>query len=1049
MATETREILFKLTASEVELQNSLEKVSQSLNDTRQELRELNKSFVAANKIIDTYDDNLDQLDKQLQANEISQEEYNQSVQALNNDLKAANNTVARYAKEQTRLKTEISKLSAEQRGYAKDLRNLEKVTESAEGSNDQLRASVALLTKEYNSLGKEEREASQRGRLLTRTIREQTNALKENESAVGDNRRNVGNYTDALSGLTGGLTDTVGSLIGPGGLIAGITIAAKLIGDGIAAVQEITAEFVNFRGEIQRLTNVSGEDLDALTAKIVNISRVFDEDFNEILIASNALAKQLGITQQEAADLIEQGFLSGANASGELLDILKEYGPQLNAVGVQADQAIALITQQVQEGVFSDKGIDAIKEASEKIALFEDSTQEALAALGIENIEGLEIFEVIQLASEEISKLPAGSKEATAAIEGIFGTPGLDAGFRYISALKDAQESVSDLIDETNPLINLQLQQLEVGQRLAEAQNELSKVFEDTNGELGLLIDEGKIFLIEVLLEIINRLKPVFSALGTFIDLIGRVADAFTFVGDKVNDFLKDLGIINEDIEFFGSAVELVVDTLVNVFTGGFGAIFDAISFAFDLLKDFVGFASTVPDRLSNIFNSFKEFTNELLGTDFEIEPQISLDTTEAEEQIDGLQIKLDDLALPEPVAIDIDEQKARSEAAKLSDAFTEEEIKANEKKKREAEKLARGLKILDQNRLRDEIAGIELRLNEVAKGSLEELNIRKNLLEKQSELAIATRQSTANEVLLITEQTQQKQLELTDQFVQTRLEISVNELEATRNILAEGLTINAEINAQEIDQERVVELGKTNIVEQGTSERIELERQSAQEQRDLAANTLSNITQLTGAFTSFFASQKEKQLEAAAGNAEKEAEINEKFAKREKRLAIFESIINTSVAVVKALPNIPLSILVGTVGAIQTAAIANSSFAGGGFTGLGIQDDPNERGRKIAGVVHDNEYVIPTKVLRRPAGMALALEAERMRGFVDGGFTSIPTFSDGGIGADQAIQANTTAELGRLFKEAVSSLPNPVVNVNEITNKQNRVQTKETTSGF
>ena len=101
---------------------------------------------------------------------------------------------------------------------------------------------------------------------------------------------------------------------------------------------------------------------------------------------------------------------------------MREYPAQLSQVGVSADQAIALITQQVQEGVFSDKGIDAIKEAGERISLFEENTQEALAALGIENIEGVPIFDVIRQASEEISKLPEGSQEATEAIEAILGT---------------------------------------------------------------------------------------------------------------------------------------------------------------------------------------------------------------------------------------------------------------------------------------------------------------------------------------------------------------------------------------------------------------------------------------------------------------------------------------------------------------------------------------------------------------------------------------------------------------------------------------------------
>lgn len=68
----------------------------------------------------------------------------------------------------------------------------------------------------------------------------------------------------------------------------------------------------------------------------------------------------------------------------------------------------------------------------------------------------------------------------------------------------------------------------------------------------------------------------------------------------------------------------------------------------------------------------------------------------------------------------------------------------------------------------------------------------------------------------------------------------------------------------------------------------------------------------------------------------EKRKEMDAKQAKREKKLRIFEATVNTAAAVVEALPNIPLSILVGATGAAQIAAIASEpvpEYATGGFT--------------------------------------------------------------------------------------------------------------------
>lgn len=55
---------------------------------------------------------------------------------------------------------------------------------------------------------------------------------------------------------------------------------------------------------------------------------------------------------------------------------------------------------------------------------------------------------------------------------------------------------------------------------------------------------------------------------------------------------------------------------------------------------------------------------------------------------------------------------------------------------------------------------------------------------------------------------------------------------------------------------------------------------------------------------------------------AKKAAELKTKQAKAEKQGAIFSSIINTAAAFVKALPNIPLAIIAGAMGLIQTGII-------------------------------------------------------------------------------------------------------------------------------
>jgi len=53
-----------------------------------------------------------------------------------------------------------------------------------------------------------------------------------------------------------------------------------------------------------------------------------------------------------------------------------------------------------------------------------------------------------------------------------------------------------------------------------------------------------------------------------------------------------------------------------------------------------------------------------------------------------------------------------------------------------------------------------------------------------------------------------------------------------------------------------------------------------------------------------------------------KRTELQREQAKKEKAIAIFQAIIGTAAAVVKALPNVFLSIAAGVIGALQTAFI-------------------------------------------------------------------------------------------------------------------------------
>tara|TARA_R100000742_G_C4279648_1_gene104985 strand:+ start:11799 stop:14423 length:2625 start_codon:yes stop_codon:yes gene_type:complete len=107
--------------------------------------------------------------------------------------------------------------------------------------------------------------------------------------------------------------------------------------------------------------------------------------------------------------------------------------------------------------------------------------------------------------------------------------------------------------------------------------------------------------------------------------------------------------------------------------------------------------------------------------------------------------------------------------------------------------------------------------------------------------------------------------------------------------------------------------MGQLNAISQQRhqNEMIQMDNEYQQEMENLANRGLSE-------------EEYNKAKEALDEKyADKKKELDRKAAKREKKMAIFNAIIGTAAAIAKALPNIPLSILAGVLGAAQISAIS------------------------------------------------------------------------------------------------------------------------------
>ncbi len=406
--------------------------------------------------------------------------------------------------------------------------------------------------------------------------------VKKTTKSTGFFSRSVGELSNKMKILS-----TVGLI----GIITGLINAGKAL-FGFSKQLEKTTK------QVADLTGKSGEDLKKFTAQIQSTADVFEQDFNEVLITANTVAKEFGITQEEALERINKGFVDGSNASNQFLDILKEYPTQLKAVGLNAEQTFAIINQQVEEGIYADKGVDAIKEAGLRLREMPDATKKALDAIGLSSSEitkSLEegsksVFDVIQDVSTQMSKLPPQSAMVGTAIADIFGGPGEDAGLRYLTTLKDINLEQSKQNVELTDAQKLQQQQLENQTKI----NELMASFfgENSTGFSQMIADLTTIG-IDLIVGMIDNIKKLITWFEDLADSskgfrnaitlsVEAVKLLFTFTSNSIKAIIpafKGLGTIIEGL--FTLSPEKVKEGFTKAFEAG-KAVFESNLKAFN-----------------------------------------------------------------------------------------------------------------------------------------------------------------------------------------------------------------------------------------------------------------------------------------------------------------------------------------------------------------------------------------------------------------------------------------------------------------------------------
>lgn len=233
--------------------------------------------------------------------------------------------------------------------------------------------------------------------------------------------------------------------------ISAITDTVKNVSDALGKMSDKMKSLQSEHVLVAQMTGKTGDEMMKLRNSVKAVSDQFGEDFSKTMVAVNALSKGFGISIEEAMRLMKDGFVSGANANGEFIDTLREYPRYFAEAGMSAEEFIAITVNAAKQGIYSDKGVDTIKEGNLRIREMTKATAKALDDIGIssekvqENLRNGSIttFDVMQMVAGKLAEMPASSAAVGTAIADIFGGPGEDAGLEYIKSLANVQLSMS------------------------------------------------------------------------------------------------------------------------------------------------------------------------------------------------------------------------------------------------------------------------------------------------------------------------------------------------------------------------------------------------------------------------------------------------------------------------------------------------------------------------------------------------------------------------------------------------------------------------------
>lgn len=619
-----------------------------VSEDKQQILDIKVKYEDAIYGIIRYKEKIDQLKQSIK--DLQQQEKDKTI--TTNEMKvqteAINATIKEY---QYNVRT-----------LRKEIQNNVRTENEQEGSLKQLRAQLSNATKAYDEMSRSEREGA-KGQEMQEHIQDLIEELKEAEEATGRFQRSVGSYYDSMMKAADDLQGTeffgmdivndtgIGKVMEMGKSVEDLKVkfgalkntALSLLTNpyflamaGVAGVGMAFKWWYDYNKGLmeatrltKQFTGLTGDEMKSVRNEVLAVSNAFGLEFTETMQSANTMSKAFGISVSESLKIMQDGLVSGANANGEFLDTIKEYPRYFKEAGLSAEEMVAISTQATKEGIFSDKGVDTIKEGNLRLREMTTATAAALDGIGISSKQvqkdlqdgSKTTFQVMQEVANKLKELPQSSAAVGSAIANIFGGPGEDAGLAYIEMLGNIELDMDKVKAKSGDLAKAQEDELNATKELQDAMASLFDYtgggFETMKAQLSTIAKKSLTAVIKGVVQAINYFIDWYNESLLLRGVIQTLGAAFRGVWSAVKGVAN---LIIDAMKQVGRSLKGALDILEGIVTfdlskaqHGFKEIFDLSKFIKEGWKDIKqtgadfgnaladGFENTVNGRLEHI----------------------------------------------------------------------------------------------------------------------------------------------------------------------------------------------------------------------------------------------------------------------------------------------------------------------------------------------------------------------------------------------------------------------------------------------------------------